>query len=96
MGKDREILLDNVIVQKIGLDSTDMNGEIVMMDINKGKYYGFNIVGSRIWELIEKPLEVKKIISILLKEFNVDAQTCENSVMTFLNRLYHDNIISIN
>jgi len=96
MGKDREISIDNIVAQKIGLDSTDMNGEIVMMDINKGKYYGFNIVGSRIWELIEKPLEVKKIISILLKEFTVDEPTCENSVMTFLNRLYHDDIISIN
>ena len=95
MLKDREILIDNVIVQKIGLDSTDMNGEIVMMDINKGKYYGFNVVGSRIWELIEKPLEVKKIILILLKEFNVDEQTCENTVTAFLNRLYHDDIISI-
>jgi hypothetical protein len=96
MDKDREVSINDVIVQKIGLDSTDMNGETVMMDITKGKYYGFNIVGSRIWELIEKPLEVKNIISILLKEFNVETQTCENTVITFLNRLYHEDIISIN
>lgn len=96
MEKNREIMIDNVIVQKTGLDSTDMNGEIVMMDINKGKYYGFNIVGSRIWELIANPLQVKEVISIILKEFNVDAQTCENTVITFLNRLYHEDIISVN
>ena len=96
MGKNMVILVEDVIAQKIGLDSTDMDNEIVMMDINKGKYYGFNSVGSRIWELIEKPLSVKEVISILLKEFNVDNKICEDTVLTFLNRLYNEKLITIN
>lgn len=90
------ISMEDIITQKLGLDSTYMDDEIVMMDISKGKYYGFNSVGSRIWELIEKPLSVKEVVSILLKEFDVDARLCEDTVLTFLSGLYDESLITIN
>lgn len=95
--KINEIInFDTVVRQKIGLDATDMDGEIVMMDIDRGKYYGFNSVGSRIWELIENPLAVRELYSVLLKEFDVDTKTCEEAVFEFLNRLTDEELISIN
>lgn len=92
----KKISVQNIVVQKSGLDSTYMDDEIVMMDISKGKYYGFNSVGSRIWELIEKQLSVREVISILIKEFDVDAKTCEDAVLIFLSKLYNENLITIN
>ncbi|AWI06377.1 lasso peptide biosynthesis PqqD family chaperone [Clostridium drakei] len=90
------ISIDDVITQKLGLDSTYMDDEIVMMDISKGKYYGFNSVGSRVWEIIERPISIKEVVSILIKEFDVDAKTCEDTVLTFLNGLYNESLITIN
>ncbi|MFL0198645.1 lasso peptide biosynthesis PqqD family chaperone [Clostridium sp. WILCCON 0269] len=90
------ISVEDVVVQRIGLDSTFMDDEIVMMDISKGKYYAFNSVGSRIWELIEEPLSAKEVISILLKEYNVNVSICTDTVLTFLNGLYNESLIKIN
>lgn len=95
MNKNIVISLENIVTHKKRLDCADMDGETVMMDIDKGKYYGFNNVGSRIWELVEKPIKVDDVISALLKEFNIDNKICENSVITFLNRLYYEDLISI-
>ena len=95
MNISKIISLDNTITQKKGLDATDMDGEIVMMDIDRGKYYSFNEVGSRIWNIIEKPLMVKEIVPILLNEFEVDEKTCEDSVLDFLSRIYNDELICI-
>jgi len=92
---DKNISVNSVIVQKLGLDATEMDGEIVMMDLNKGKYYSFNSVGSRIWQLVEKPFSVNALISVLLEEFNVDEKTCEDTVLDFLNKVYNDELISI-
>ncbi|WPC43292.1 lasso peptide biosynthesis PqqD family chaperone [Clostridium sp. JS66] len=92
---DKMISFDTIVVQKVGLDATDIDGEIVMMDIDKGKYYGFNSVGSRIWELIKNPIAIKEIKSALLKEYNVDTKTCEEAVLTFLNRLNDEELISV-
>jgi hypothetical protein len=92
---NKTISLDTIVSPKKGLDSTDIDGEIVMMDIDKGKYYGFNSVGSRIWELVKNPIAVREINSALLKEFNVDTKTCEEAVFIFLNRLNDEELISI-
>lgn len=93
--EQKGISLDDVIIQRKGLDFTHIDDEIVMMDISKGKYYGFNGVGSRIWELVAKPLIVNEVISILLKEFDVDDKICQDTVLTFLNKLYDEDLISI-
>ena len=95
MDKNRKISLDTVVNRNKDLDATDMDGELVMMDIDKGKYYSINSVGSRIWELIENPLSVNEVISILLKEFDVDEKTCTDTVLDFLNGIHNEEIITI-
>ncbi|AKA67165.1 lasso peptide biosynthesis PqqD family chaperone [Clostridium scatologenes] len=95
METSKKISLETVIIQKTGLDTTNMDGEIVMMDIDRGKYYCFNEVGSRIWELIERKFSVRELIKVLLNEFEVDEKTCEDSVLIFLNRIYNEELISV-
>lgn len=95
MGMNKNVTLEDIIVRKGELDSVDMDGEVVMMNIEKGKYYGFNSVGSRIWQLIEKPTTAKTVTYNLLQEFNVEASTCENTVLQFINDLYKEELISI-
>ena len=95
MDKNKIVLVDNVVVQKVGLDATNMDGEIVMMDLDKGKYYCFNSVGSRVWELIEKQISVGELVSVLLNEFEVDMKICEDTVLNFLNGIYKEDLISV-
>jgi len=95
MNKKKIVLVDSVIVQKVGLDATNMDGEIVMMDIDRGKYYCFNEVGSRIWELIEKQISVGELVTMLLNEFEVDDKICEDAVLNFLNGIYKEELITV-
>jgi len=73
--------------------SSDMDGEKVMMSIENGEYYGLNPIGSRIWELIEQPKTIDKLISILTDEFDVTPEICENDVLAFLKELLEKNLI---
>lgn len=95
MDKNNIVLENSMVIQKVGLDATNMDGEIVMMDINRGKYYCFNEVGSRIWELIEKQISVKELISILLNEFEVDEKNCKDTVINFLNGIHKEELITV-
>lgn len=92
---DKKISLNTIVIRNKDLDATDMDGELVMMDINKGKYYSINSVGSRIWELIEKQVSVNEVNSTLLNEFDVDEETSTSTVLDFLNGLYNEGLISI-
>ncbi len=94
--KDFGINLDTVINKNLEIDDTDLDGEKVMMNLDKGEYFMMNEVGSRIWEIISEPINVKEIINTLRNEYEVDEETCKDTVIEFLGRLNNANLISIN
>lgn len=61
-----------------------LSDELVMMDINKGKYFSLNKVATRIWDLLEKPLDLKELCEILEKEYEVDEELCQKEVKEHL------------
>ena len=77
------------------IDDTDLDGEKVMMNLDKGEYFMMNEVGSRIWEIISEPVNVKGIIDTLRSEYEVDEETCKDTVVEFLGRLNNADLISI-
>ena len=91
----KTIDVDSVVSRDPDIDAADLNGEIVMMNIDKGKYFALNEVGSRIWNMIVKPQKVGNIIDSLLTEYEIDRLTCENEVLNFLGRMYEAGLINI-
>jgi len=91
----KEIGVDTIITQAAGLVAADMDGEKVMLNIEKGKYYGIDSIGSRIWELLEVPHRVREVVDVLLKEYEVEEKTCQNDVLAFLSKLYDQGLVDI-
>ena len=46
-----------------------------------------NETGAFLWGLLEKGAEKQELVSDLVKEYEVDAETAEKDVIEFLNRL---------
>ena len=93
--RDFGIGLDTIINKNLEIDDTDLDGEKVMMNLDKGEYFMMNEVGSRIWEIINEPMNVKGIVDALRSEYEVDEETCKDTVIEFLGRLNHADLISI-
>ena len=86
------INLNTVVSHRKDIDTTDLNGDKVMMDLEKGRYFSLNSVGSRIWELIEEPIEINKVVGTLLTEYEIDQNTCEESVLDFVKENVDDTV----
>ena len=93
--RDLRINLDTIINKNLEIEDTDLDGEKVMMNLDKGEYFMMNEVGSRIWDIIIEPINVKGIIEALLSEYEVDEETCTDTVIEFLGRLNNAELISI-
>lgn len=93
--KDTQVKLNNIISRNPEIDATDLDGEVVMMNMEKGQYFMMNEVGSRIWEIIEEPMKISELIDTLLGEFEVERDECENTVMEFLNDLSYGDLIKV-
>ena len=96
MKTKKNIELSSAIGKRSNLDVTDLNGEKIMMNLERGEYLALNDVGSRIWEIIDKSVNVNDIINTLINEYNIDFKTCEASVMAFLGSLSNAELIHIN
>ena len=56
----------------------------VMMSVQDGHYLGMTGVGARSWDLLERPSTIDDICAALIREFNVDPDTCRTEVRAFL------------
>src|SRR5215204_1866478 len=75
--------------------SSDLGGEVAILDLKAGVYYGLDEVGARIWSLIQEPRTVNEIRDILLEEYEVDPESCERDLLALLQRLADEGIIEV-
>lgn len=90
-----EKLLNAKIVQNEEIDASDIDGDKVMMNLEKGMYFSLNSVGSRIWDIIENPTTADEIIKILLNEYDIAEEKCREAVVSFLKGLEVNGLITI-
>ena len=83
------------IVQSQDQISCNLETESVILNSYNGVYYGLDQVGSAIWDLIKRPISVKDITTILLKEYDVSLEQCKNNLLSFLKELYENKLIEI-
>ncbi|MGL5352973.1 MAG: lasso peptide biosynthesis PqqD family chaperone [Clostridium sp.] len=91
----KNIGLEDVIIKNKEIDDSEIDGDKVMMNLDKGEYFMMNSVGSRIWDIIASPITVKEVMATLIEEYDVEEETCIASVVEFLVRLNNAELISI-
>jgi hypothetical protein len=73
--------------------TSNIDGEIVMLSVTNGEYYGLDEIGSRIWELIELPITADDLVDALVEEFEVEKGECLADTLEFLEGLLNKGLI---
>jgi hypothetical protein len=73
--------------------SAELDGEMVLLDIESGIYFGIDPVGTIIWNKLSEGADVEVIISSILSEYDIDADTVRADVATFIETLRDKNLI---
>lgn len=92
----KQIQLNATIVRSRGcLDAELSPEETVVLGADLEHYFGLNHVGARVWQLVETPITVKVICSVLMAEFEVDQSTCEADVLELIRRLAEESLVVV-
>jgi hypothetical protein len=89
------ISLNSTVVVAEGQVSSDLGGEVAILSLKNGVYYGLDAVGARIWELIQGPRTVNEIRDVLLEEYDVEPERCERDLFVLLDQLATENLIEV-
>ena len=73
--------------------SGQLHDELVMMDIDQGRYFALNPVATRIWQLLQYPLSLEHLCRKLLDEYEVDENRCFGEVETHLQEMHQLGLI---
>ena len=75
--------------------AVEVDGELVMMDIESGNYIGLSPVGTRIWELLEQPRSVGDLTATLEAEYDVPSEVCRAETSAFLEQLVQNGLVRL-
>ena len=79
-----QVELASVLARNEAIVFTDLDDTIVMMDVDEGQYYELDPVAARIWALLETASPASELCETLSKEYEVDAETCQQDTLEFL------------
>lgn len=89
LSKSSKIVVSNEVV------SCDLDGETAMLNMENGVYYGLNPMGTRIWELIKKPITIQEIMNKILEEYEVDEDTCYDDLTELIEQMLENKLVEI-
>ena len=75
--------------------SADLPGEVVIVNLKNGVYYGLDSVGYKIWGLIQERKSVEQIHDAILEEYEVESERLERDLTVLLQRLEDEGLIKV-
>ncbi len=85
--EDRFMVSQDVVAREVG-------GELVLLDLASGQYFGLDSVGGRIWELLcERPHTLAELCDCIEAEFDAPRNRIEADLMALAAQLCDQELI---
>ncbi len=73
---------------------TGIDGELVMLDVESGMYFGIDGCGVRMWELLAEPITPHAIGGRIADEFDVAPEQAREDALAFCVRLHDAKLVT--
>ncbi|MBI2569081.1 MAG: PqqD family protein [Candidatus Schekmanbacteria bacterium] len=84
-----------VIVRSERTVAATVDGEAVLLDIEKGAYFGLDAVGTRVWEMLALPRTLSDLCMALTEEYDVELGVCREQTSGLLQELVAQNLVEL-
>jgi hypothetical protein len=95
MESHASLQLGSVVVASQQQAATSIGGETVLVALTPSRYFGLDEVGGRVWQLLQAPTTVADIRDVLVREYDVTADRCEQDLIRLLSEMLHNDLIEI-
>jgi hypothetical protein len=89
------ISMKSKIVRSSNPIAEPVDDELVMADIDAGKYYGLNNIARAIWQNLEHQITVEDLCNRLCEKYEVTTEQCSAEVLAFLKDMETRGLISV-
>ncbi len=89
------LTLDTRVAAAPDLMASDLAGEMVLLSLADGVYYGLDAVGAHIWRLLDQPRTIRAVVDDVVAQYHVERARCEHDVLTFLGDLNTHGLVAV-
>ena len=77
------------------LFAQEVDGEMVLLDMNSENYYGLDTVATDIWRLLQEGKSLEETAAELMELYEVDEATLRHDLEAFVTRLEEHGLASL-
>ncbi|MCX5784503.1 MAG: PqqD family protein [Elusimicrobia bacterium] len=85
--KEKPTDLKKEFIRNTDILASPIQEELVMFDVEAGKYFSLNGMAAVIWRHLGTPVTVEALCTELQKNFDVSAERCKQEVAAFVSEL---------
>lgn len=90
-----KLLPDSIVVASKDQMAADIAGEVVLLGVTAGRYYGLDSVGARVWQLIQAPTSIAEVVRTITAEYDVAPERCEADVLALFQKMIGAGLIEV-
>lgn len=84
---------DSTYTRRPGLNAVTMDGELVMMGLEQGAYYGLRDVAASVWNHLAEPQTLAGLSALVAAEYDVTPEACTPDLVAFLDEMLAKSLI---
>jgi hypothetical protein len=73
----------------------DLDGEAVLLNMQSGKYFGLDSIGTRVWNLLVEHGSLSRAYQTVLEEYDVDADRLRSDLLALVDQLALNGLIQL-
>ncbi len=74
----------------------EVDGEMVLLDMNSENYFGLDEVGTAIWQAMQEKETLQEVLDVLLEQYEVESDVLEKDLANFVNKLVESELVAVN
>jgi ornithine carbamoyltransferase len=73
----------------------EVDGEMVLLDMNSENYFGLDGVGTDIWQAIQENNSLEDVFTALLTQYEVEEEVLKKDLLAFVEKLQESGLIKV-
>ena len=73
----------------------EVDGEMVLLDMESENYFGLDEVGTAIWQAMQEYGSLQEVYNALLEQYDVEAEVLENDLEDFVGKLVESGLVEV-
>ena len=73
----------------------EVDGEMVLLDMNSENYFGLDAVGTDIWQAMQENESLADVLAVLLDQYEVEEEVLKKDLLTFVEKLQESGLLEV-